>query len=300
MEPETQKQESVVNEDEQLDKELESSINSLKAGEAVGKQNPAAPEQAVPVDKKEEEPKNGTEEPAKPQEEQKKEGEYDFRIPNKGKFESDESYEKRIELMDLVKRRKSAITPEQKKELSDQIKATKSQIKNLNGSDKINQETKEPNNPEEDDALKADKDRFKQLGGVTKEDVEEMVRQERQASEVKSTLDKFIDRHSELKDEDMREVFFDFVDQNFNWQGKNGKDLMTVLEIARESMFKPSETVQERVIKAAGVAEKVNAMQFPGGTMNNKSDSPDKSQSIKELVSTGMSEEKARELLSED
>jgi hypothetical protein len=298
MEPEIKQEENIINEDEQLDKELESSINSLKAGEKIGESNQKNPNEVIPV--KKEEPQGDAEDPAKPQEEEKKEEEYDFRIPNKGKFESDESYEKRIELMDLVKRRKAAQTPEQKKELTDQIKTAKSQIKNLNSSDKINQETKAPNNLEEDETLKADRERLRQLGGVTKEEVEDVIKQERQTSEVKNTLDKFIDRHTELKDEDMREVFFDFVDQNFNWQGKSGKDLMTVLEIARESMFKPSETVQERVIKAANVAEKVNAMQFPGGTMNNKSDSPEKTQSIKELVSTGMSEEKARELLSED
>ena len=119
------------------------------------------------------------------------------------------------------------------------------------------------------------------------------------AGEVKSTLENFVERHAELKDEDVREVFFDFVDDNYNWQNKSGKELMTVLELARESMFKPSETIQERVLKGADVQNKVNAMQFPGGTIAKQDYSPEMSNSIKELVATGLSEEKAIELLSD-
>ena len=49
-----------------------------------------------------------------------------------------------------------------------------------------------------------------------------------------------------MSDPDVREVFFDFVDQNYLWQGKSGKDFMAVLEMAYENMFKPSETIQEK------------------------------------------------------
>jgi len=119
------------------------------------------------------------------------------------------------------------------------------------------------------------------------------------ANDVKNTLDKFVERHTELGDEDTREVFFDFVDSNYNWQNKGGKELMTVLELARESMFKPSETIQERVLKAANVQEKVNAMQFPGGTVAKTDFSPEMRKDLDELIATGMPEEKAIELLSD-
>ena len=303
---ETKKEEikAEVNEDAELDKSLAESIDSLKAGKDLAPKK----EEVKPEEKKEvtpEAPK--VEDPSTPPVvEAKKEGEYDYRIPNKGKFESDESFEKRVELMDLVKRRKLAKTDEQKQQISEQIKTTKSQIKNLNGTDKlINPLTKqggvevEKKVEVEDDALKADKERLKQLGGATKEDIEQIVKQERLAGEVKSTLEKFVDRHTELKDEDTREVFFDFVDSNYNWQNKSGKELMTVLELARESMFKPSETITERVLKAANVQEKVNAMQFPGGTIAKQEYSPEMRKSINELTATGLSEEKAIELLSE-
>ena len=289
-----------VNEEAELDKSLEESISAIKAGKE--------PEPAKPVEKPVEKPAEPkVEEPSTPPVvEEKKEGEYDVRIPNKGKFESDESFEKRIELMDLVKQRKLAKTPEQKQQLSDKIQTTKGQLKNLNGSDKLinplleksGVETEKKVEPE-DEALKADKERLKQLGGATKEDIEAIVQQERKATEVKNTLDKFVDRHSELKDDDTREVFFDFVDSNYAWQNKTGKELMTVLELARESMFRPSETIQDRVLKAAGVQEKVNAMQFPGGTVAKTEYSPEMRKSINELTATGLSEEKAIELLSD-
>ena len=292
-----------IDDDTELDKSLEESIKSVQAGKELAP-TPKS-EEVKPEEKKEATPEAPkAEDTSTPPVEPEKEEKYEFRVPNKGKFESDESYEKRIELLDLVKKRKLAKSPEQKQQLSEEIKTAKSQIKNLNGTDKfinpLNQKSEVvPEKTEEDELLKADKERLKQLGGATKEDIEEIVQKERLAGEVKSTLDKFIDRHTELKDEDTREVFFDFVDSNYNWQNKSGKELMTVLELARESMFKPSETIQERVLKGANVQEKVNAMQFPGGSIAKTEHSPEMANSIKELIATGMSEEKALELLSE-
>lgn len=289
--------EIVVDDESALDAELAESFAAVKAGKEL-----AAPEAEVktetpnPTDVKVEDPST----PPAP------EDKYEFRVPNKGKFESDETYEKRIELLDLVKRRKLATTEEQKQIISDQIKTTKNQIKTLNGADRFinpldkGEDKTEVKEDVVDEALKADQERLKQLGGVTKEDMQAMIQQERQAAEVKSTLDSFIGKHPELSDADVREVFFDFVDSNYNWQNKGGKDLMTVLELARESMFKPSETIQERVLAGANVQEKVNAMQFPGGTVITKpAMSSEVKKSVDELVATGMSEEKALQLISD-
>lgn len=282
----------------ELDKELEASISAIKAGNASVPPAPVSPEV-----KAEEIPVKPKEEPTSPAPTvEVKEEPYEFRIPNKGKFESDESYEKRVELLDLVKRRKLATTVEQKQDLSEQINTAKGQLKNLNGSDKIINPLNSVENTvkiEDDEATKADRERLKQLGGATKEDVQEIIQQERTALDTKSTLERFVERHPELKDPDVREVYFDFVDSNYKWSGKTGKDLMTVLELARENMFKPSESIQDRVLKGANVQEKVNAMQFPGGTVARPNYSPEMRKSIDELVATGMTEEKALELLSE-
>lgn len=304
---ETKKEETVVDDEAELDKELNDQINAVKAGNKLEPTAQVKAEEKVeekPVEPAAPAPETKVEDPSKPPVAEEEEKGYEFRIPNKGKFESDESFELRIKLLDQVKRRKTATTPEAKAALSEDIQKTKGQLKNLNGADKIinplNKSVAEPKIEEEDPALKADRERLKELGGATKEDVAEMVKQERQAGETKSTLENFINRHpAEFKDEDVREVFFDFVDTNYNWKDKSSKELMTILELARENMFKPSESIQERVLKGANVAEKVNAMQFPGGTVAKGNYSPDMKKSIDELVATGMSEEKAVELLSE-
>ena len=295
-----------VDDESELDKVLEDSINSVQAGNELA---PEKKEEVKVEEKKEETPETPVpEDPSTPPviDPEKKEGEYDYRIPNKGKFESDESFEKRIELMDLVKKRKLAKTAEQKDEITKDIQTTKGQLKNLNGTDKLINPLNEKSvvDPEkkleEDPALAADKERLKELGGATKEDIEEIVQRQQLAGEVKATLNTFVGRHAELKDVDTREVFFDFVDSNYNWQNKSGKELMTVLELAQESMFKPSETITERVLKGADVQNKVNAMQFPGGTVAKTEYSPEMQKSIDEIKATGMSEEKALELLSDD
>lgn len=231
-------------------------------------------------------------------------GEADIRIPNKGKFESDEAYEKRIELFDLVKRRKAATTPEAKAALSAEISKTKGDLKTLGGGERFIPPRTEgaPTggtgaSGEVDPDLVADQERLRALGGATKEDIAAIIAQRDFDATVRNDLQSFVGRHSELKDEDMREVFFQFVDENYNWQGKSGKELMATLEMAHENMFRPAESVQDRVLRAAGVDKKVGVMQFPGGTGGKSTYSPQMQKDIDELKATGMSEEKAVELL---
>ncbi len=233
-------------------------------------------------------------------------GDADIRIPNKGKFESDAAYEKRIELFDLVKQRKAATTQEAKDAISAKIRDAKGELKTLGSGERFIKPNSGTDGAgatggtgEVDPALEADQARLRELGGATKDDVAAIIAQRDHEAGVRSGLQTFVGRHSELNDEDVREVFFDFVDANYNWQDKSGKGLEATLEMAFENMFRPSETVQERVLKAAGVDKKVGVMQFPGGTGAKTTYSPEMQASIKELTDTGMSEEKAVELLSE-
>lgn len=212
-----------------------------------------------------------------------------FKTPVKGKFESEESYQKRIDLAELVKQRKLARTEEEQKRLSGEISNVRRELATIHQSDKNNY----PPNPGEKQEDLSTKE------AITREDlVRELERVEFERN-VKSTLETFLQRHKELQDEDTREVFFDFVDSNYNWNNKSGQQLMTVLELARENMFKPSQTIQERVLKAANVQEKVNAMQFPGGSIVRPGLTSEQQQSINELKATGMSEEKAMALILE-
>ena len=301
-----------------LDAEIEASIESVKAGQAIGERQPdgsvtptgqtAAPAPTGPTGMTAPSGESVPTGPTGPTGEapgdsQPNAEEQEFRIPAKGKFESDEAYEKRVELFDLVRRRKAATTPEAKAQLSEDIKKAKSDLKDLGISGRFTQQRAEstPTGPTGavDPSLQADQSRLREVGGATKEDVAEIIRQERMEQEVHSTLQNFVKENSELQDADIREVFFDFVDNNYNWQGKSGAELKTVLGLAYENMFRPAESVQERVLKGAGVAEKVNAMQFPGGSATKPAYTPEMQKSIDELKATGMSEEKAIELLSD-
>ncbi len=297
-----------VDDESVLDADLDKSINDVKAGKTLeetpqsqtGETGPAgASEEGAPTGET-----GSTGEAPSDSQATGPTGEAELRIPNKGKFESDEAYEKRVELFDLVKRRKGATTPEAKAALSEEISRAKGELRTLGGSEKIihpkNENSNQGEEPAVDPVLKADQDRLRELGGVTKEDLAEVIRQDRIQQEIKSDLTKFVEKNPELADADTREVFFDFVDQNYVWQGKSGKELATVLALAHEAMFKPNESIQERVLKGAGVQEKVNAMQFPGGTIAKTNYSPEMKQSIEELKRAGMSEEKAVELLSEE
>lgn len=305
--------EAIENEEANLDKEIEASVEKVRAGEGLApapKSDDGAtgPTGATGGEGEGDGPTGPTgatgasDDGSAPNAEQKGD-DSEFRVPNKGKFESDESYEKRVELFDLVKRRKAATTPEAKAALTEEIKKTKGDLRILNqGNGQINSKPVEKKDGEEEDpALAADKARLKELGGMTKEDVDAYLQQQQAAIETKSTLEKFVEKYAELKDPDVREVFFDFVDANYVWQGKTGKDLVTTLELAREAMFRPQETVQERVLKGAGVQEKVNAMNFPGGTSaggNMAGLSPEQRKSVEEMKAAGLSEEKALELIS--
>lgn len=291
-------------EDAVLDEEIAKSIAEVNAGKSLSDKPETQTEEQKPAETIKDDVKKvdaSDEGDSHPQPEDPQKVDNDFRIPNKGKFESDEAYEKRVELFDLVKKRKLATTPEAKQALSTEISRTKSELKTLSEADTTLLKTVKTENDKVDDpTLEADRERLKALGGATKEDIMQILREERQQIEAKNTLENFVAKYKDLQDPDVREVFFDFVEQNYNWEGKTGKQLLTVLELARENMFKPSESIQERVLKSANVQEKVNAMQFPGNTgaeVNNLS--PEVKSSIEQLKSIGMSEEKAIELLSD-
>lgn len=295
-----------IDDESELDAILEESINSVKAGQTLAVENQqgqtgaeagtgATGEEAT-------DPKESSGEKDGNSQATTVAGEEEIRIPEKGKFESDEAYEKRVELAELVRQRKAATTPEAKEALAEKIKEARKQVGRADIAAKFTQPKVENVNQkdEEDPSIQADLDRAKALGIATQEDIKEVIQQERFQQSVQETIANFVDKTNELADEDVREVFFDFVDQNFIWQGKTGKELATVLALAKEAMFKPAETIQERALKAANIQNKVGAMQFPGGTGTKVTFSADMKQSIEELKATGMSEEKAIQLLSDE
>lgn len=296
-----------IEDESALDAEIEASIEAVKAGQTptptptvdTAKTEPEKPAEETP--KADPEPTQPVEEDGDPQPKDPQDGS-EIRIPKKGKDESDAAYEKRVELFDLVQKRKAATTPEAKEALSKKVNTARREYGRISSGDKITQpQTGQPTQEEidADPNLMADKERLKLLGGATREDVEQIMHEQWTQQNIRETLDKFVDGATELQDPDTLAVFFDFVDENYAWQGKTGKELLTVLELARESMFKPAETIQERVIKGANVAEKVNAMQFPGGTTTQSTLSPEMRKSVEEMKAAGMSEADAIELITD-
>lgn len=297
-----------------LDKSIEESLAAVKAGQTLeaqptgqtGETDPTGPTGAAPTGETGATGETGStgEAPTGETSPTGATGESEFRIPNKGPLESDEAYEKRVELFDLVKRRKAATTPEAKAEILKQISRVKGEFGAL-GSEKIIQPKTDAaptgaTGATGDAELEADKERLRALGGATKEDVAAILAEERHEAQVRSDLQTFVGKHAQLKDEDAREIFFAFVDGNYLWEGKSGKELATVLEMAYENMFRPAEQLDARVLAAAGVEKKVGAMQFPGNSGGGAPGlSPEMRQSVNELKATGMSEEKALELLAD-
>ena len=301
-----------VEDDSELDASLEADLNLLRnekplaAPAEVKTEVPAAApaKVEVPAEKKVEPPVPApvAAEPAAPIETAKVE-EKGFRVPAKGPTESDETYQVRVELFKLIDARNKAPTPEAKAALTAKITDTRQEMRNIGAKEDI----KNPNNAApvlqktEDEIKKeakitADKAYLREIGAVTKEDLDK----ERLDIDIGNTLQSFVGRHDEFKDADTREVFFDFVETNYNVAGKTGKALMTVLELAHEAMYKPSETISERVLEGAKVSEKINAMQFPGGTVVKAALTPEQQKSVDELKATGMSEAKALALISDE
>jgi len=287
----------VVEDESALDAELNATLESIKTGQELPSEEVKPTETATPVA----EPK--VEVTSTPPESKVVEN---APVLKKAETEADEVYQVRINLMKLIEQKKAATTPEEKQALSKEIQDTRKNLSIVSQRSQITnpllQKSEAVVKPEEekDPAFEADRERLKQLGGATIEEMETFLQEKQRAVEVKSTLDSFIEKYAELQDDDTREVFFDFVDSTYNWQNKSGKELRVVLELARESMFRPQQTIQERVLAGANVQEKVNAMQFPGGTVITKpAMSAEVKKSVDELVATGMSEQKALELISD-
>lgn len=297
-----------IEDESELDSILEESINSVKAGQTLTEETPQS---QTGAEDDSSESKDTTESDESSGEKDGNSqattvaGDEAIRIPEKGKFESDEAYEKRVELAELVRQRKAATTPEAKEALAEKIKEARKQVGRADIAAKFTQPKVEnviqkDQEQEQDPSIQADLERAKTIGIATQDDIREVIQQERFQQSVQDTIANFVEKTGELADEDVREVFFDFVDQNFIWQGKTGKELSTVLSLAKEAMFRPAETIQDRALKAADIQNKVGAMQFPGGTGTKVTFSQDIKQSIEELKATGMSEEKALELLSDE
>jgi len=208
----------------------------------------------------------------------------DFKNPTKGRNESDTAYEKRVELSHLVHMRKTAKNTDERNQIQDDIYKARQDLRkinteNFNRAEISNHEGTSPN------------------GDTTQEDTQSMIQRgiAVELNKIQSTqvVEDFIKSNKQLQDEDFREVFFDFIDSDFNWQGKSPTQLKHILDLAYSAMVRPEETFEDKVIKSSKVHEAVTAMQFPGGSIAVEGFSKERESDISELEATGMSREKA-------
>ncbi len=281
----------VVDDESQLDAEIDGTISKIKAVQTEVAYPPESAEspseksdagaEAPPAE--EAKPDNGpeTEEPS-----------FELREPVRVKFETEESFNTRVRLFNLVKQKKASQDPQEKEDIQKQMTEIRDSLRSL---DRFTS-PKDGNAPEvvQPSPAPTDNDSV-----VRKEDLPKILEEMRMETEAKVTIDSFFDKHPEFKDPAVREVFTDFFDSNYKLDGKNAKGISEVLELAHGAMFRQNESVQERVLQGADVMEKVNAMQFPGGTVVRTGLTPSQDASIKEMMAANpnMSEDRARELI---
>jgi len=221
---------------------------------------------------------------------------YDLKVPVRGKFESEESYAVRTNIAEMIKAKEAAGTDSEKAVISEELKNFRKEFGHLINNNRSQLSTYDNSTPS--DVTSDDDD---QATPVSLEDVDAYFNQRMQAQENKLVTETFFNKYPEFTDTNVRDVFIDFFDSNYKIEGKTGGQLRQVLELARDAMFKPNQSIQERVLKGANVQEKVNAMQFPGGTIVRPGLTPDQQRSVDEMVSTGlMSEDQARKIILED
>lgn len=212
-----------------------------------------------------------------------------FRVPSQGHHESDAAYAKRVELAELVYQRKNAKNDDEKSQIESKMESTRADLRKLNTQNFNRQETSNNEGSSTNDDQQQKPDDVRRI-------VEEAIIAHSQETETRRVLSEFVNNNKQLQDPDFREVFFDFVDSDFNWQGKTPDQLNNILGLALTAMTGPVETFNDRVVKSTDAQKAVNAMNFPGGSVADQGFSKAREQQIAELEATGMSREKAIEL----
>jgi hypothetical protein len=301
MDNEEQKEQDVIVDDDS-DLELDKLINETIAG-AGSQTQKAEHEDGVPsktVEFKEEIPestdvsKTAVETPSQEAQTDEKNPSYDLRVPVKGPLETEESYAVRLQISEMLKKRETAATEDEKSEVQKELKKFREEFGHL-----INSNRSQFSQNRDDAPSNVQPDDGSQRKFVSVDELDEILAEKQIQTENKFIIDSFFSKHPEFTDQNVRDVFVDFFDSNYKIDGKSGTQIAQVLELARSAMFKPTQSIEERVLKGANVQNKVNAMQFPGGTIVRNGLTPDQQKSVDEMKAAGISEDRARELILE-
>lgn len=232
-----------------------------------------------------------TEEPTAP---------YEFKAPVKGKFESDASFNLRVQLANLVQAKKATNDPNGQQAIQDQIKELRNELRNtkpesvINRSQSSNSDEVAPANVQPDSGNpQVNPNDPNAIAALA---IQQMQEQQHTVA-MANTINDFFGKNAEFTDPDVRDVFIEFFDSNYKLEGKSPEQAIATLELAKQAMFRPDETIQERALIAAGVQKDVSAMQFPGGNVPQVGLNAEQAASIKEMVAAGVPEDRARALI---
>lgn len=289
----------VIEDDSAFDAELTQQITQMAEQNGAAKPpetvEPISPDTQVPSEASTVTPSAEEVPPVKIDEAQTPTEPYEFKQPVKGQFESEESFAMRQSLALLIANKKASNNPQEQEVIQNQIKEIRQDLKNLKPdiiTKPSNHNDGTPSNVQPEEGYQASQ---------TPEDIAkqvlETIKIEQYNESMTNEVNSFLNKHPEFQDPAVRETFIEFFDENYKLEGKSPEQSRLVLELARQAMFRPDETIQERVLKAAGVQNQVNAMQFPGGTVVKQALPKHQQDSIDEMVKAGISEERAKELI---
>lgn len=221
--------------------------------------------------------------------------ESDLTIPIRGKFETDTSYAVRMKIAEMIKAKKQAETVVEKNEIQEELRSFRKEFGNLINNNKSQLSFNNNDNaPSDVTPEKGESGRY-----IDESQLEQILSERETTFKNKNVVDSFFKTYKEFNDDSVKQVFIDFFDSNYRIDNKVGEQITETLELAREAMFRPKQGIQERVLKSADVNQKINSMQFPGGTVTKSALTPQQQKSVDEMVNAGVSEEKARELISD-
>lgn len=300
---ENQNLDTIVTTDDNSEDELDASIQSI-VDKANGKETTTVIEGGVPpetpkedsvitdeggddqsVDDQDGQPSPKTDEGKEPSNTTT-----NVRNPIRGKFESEESYAVRLRIAEMIKAKDEATSESEKDSIQSQLKDFRKEFGSLiNNKNQLsfNQNGSTPSDNEENELTLDEK-------------VKEAVANQHFELQNKSIVDNFFSEHKEFSDPNVKQAFIDFFDNTYIISGKTGNELRQVLKLGYESMFKPSQSINERVLKGTSVQNAVKTMQSSGGTAPTSTLTPEQQASINEIRSLrkDLSEQDALDLIS--
>lgn len=197
-----------------------------------------------------------------------------IKIPKRFPHESESAYNVRVQIALTTEAKRRATTDDERSVASERLKELRKGLGDINKKETPAQQ-KITNNPEEDTTFfsskeeeQSVKDALEKLGYVSKDSVEQMVKQMLESQTSQQTLaqqersieDFFVSRQDIASDKFKQEALIDFVFERFNITEKStGQEITWAFETAASQLF-PKRTAQK------APQDKADLVNIKGGT----------------------------------